>query len=55
VFTFGNGPHACPGEAIATAIAVAGVRELLGSGVEPERLAADVAYRTSANTRVPIF
>jgi cytochrome P450 len=55
VFTFGNGPHACPGEAIATAIAVAGVRELLGAGVEPERLAADVTYRTSANTRVPIF
>ena len=54
-FTFGNGPHACPGESIATAIAVAGVRQLLGCGVEPERLAADVTYRASANTRVPIF
>ena len=55
VFTFGTGPHACPGEAIATAIAVAGVRELLISGVEPARLAAGVTYRASVNTRVPIF
>lgn len=54
-FTFGSGPHACPGEAIATAIAAAGVRQLLASGIRPERLAADVKYRPSANTRVPIF
>jgi cytochrome P450 len=53
-FTFGSGPHACPGEAIATGIAVAGVRQLLASGVEPGRLAV-VTYRTSVNTRVPIF
>jgi cytochrome P450 len=54
-FTFGAGPHACPGEAIATAIAEAGVAALLASGVEPARLAANVMYRQSGNTRVPIF
>ena len=54
-FTFGSGPHACPGEAIATTIATAGVRALLTGGVEPERLAARVSYRPSANTRVPVF
>jgi cytochrome P450 len=54
-FTFGAGPHACPGEAIATAIATAGVRELLAGGVQPERLAEHVSYRPSANTRVPVF
>ena len=54
-FTFGVGPHACPGEAIAIAIAEAGVRELLACGVKPDGLAADVTYRPSANTRVPVF
>ena len=50
-----TGPHACPGEAIATAIAEAGVAALLASGVEPARLATAVTYRQSGNTRVPIF
>jgi cytochrome P450 len=54
-FTFGIGPHACPGEAVATAIAEAGVRQLLACGVQPEGLAAETTYRPSANTRVPIF
>jgi cytochrome P450 len=54
-FTFGVGPHACPGEAIAIAIAEAGVRQLLACGVKPDGLAADVKYRPSANTRVPAF
>jgi cytochrome P450 len=54
-FTFGVGPHACPGEMVATAIATAGVRQLLAVGVEPERLAGRVTYRPSANTRVPVF
>ena len=54
-FTFGVGPHACPGEAVAIAIAEAGVRQLLACGAKPERLAADVKYRPSANTRVPAF
>ena len=54
-FTFGSGPHACPGETIAIAIATAGVRELLARGVKPERLAEHVTYRRSANTRLPVF
>jgi len=54
-FTFGVGPHACPGEAVATAIAAAGVWRLLGCGVEPERLVGQMTYRPSANTRVPLF
>ncbi len=54
-FTFGVGPHACPGEAVAMAIAEAGVEALLASGVRPERLVQRVTYRPSANTRVPVF
>jgi len=54
-YTFGVGAHACPGEALATAIAHAGVSQLLAVGVEPERLIERVAYRPSANTRVPVF
>ena len=54
-FTFGSGPHACPGEAIATALAEAGVRQLLARGVHPAELVGSVTYRPSANTRVPIF
>jgi len=54
-FTFGCGPHACPGETMAIAIAAAGVRELLARGVKAERLAEHVTYRPSANTRVPVF
>jgi cytochrome P450 len=52
-FTFGRGPHACPGEAIAVAIATAGVEALLAAGAEPARLAASVRYRPSANVRIP--
>jgi cytochrome P450 len=55
LFTFGAGPHACPGEALATTIAAAGVEQLLRSGVDPERLAATVTYRRSANIRIPLF
>jgi cytochrome P450 len=55
LFTFGAGPHACPGEALATTIATAGVEALLHSGVNPERLAERVAYRRSGNIRIPLF
>ena len=55
VFTFGTGAHACPGERIAVAIATAGVAALLAAGVSPESVAAAPAYRSSANTRVPLF
>lgn len=55
IFSFGLGAHACPGEAMATAIAQAGVACLLGAGLEPERLAGRVTYRPSVNTRIPLF
>jgi cytochrome P450 len=54
-FTFGVGVHACPGEALATAIAHAGVERLLAAGVEPARLLSNFTYRPSANTRIPMF
>ena len=54
-FTFGLGAHACPGEALATAIADVGVARLLAEGLEPRRLAAGVTYRPSVNTRIPLF
>lgn len=55
LFTFGAGPHACPGEALATTIATAGVEAFLRSGVNPERLAENVTYRRSGNIRIPLF
>ncbi|HZF38870.1 MAG TPA: cytochrome P450 [Blastocatellia bacterium] len=55
IFTFGVGVHACPGEALATAIAKAGVERLIASGIALERLAETMTYRASANARIPIF
>ena len=55
LFTFGVGPHACPGQGLAATIATAGVERLLRSGVDPERLAETVSYHRSANIRVPLF
>jgi cytochrome P450 len=54
---FGAGPHACPGARMATRIAIAGWRALLGSdSTEPlPRLAGDVRWRPSVNARVPLF
>jgi cytochrome P450 len=54
-FTFGAGPHACPGEALATTIAVAGVAALMRSGTDLERLPETMTYRPSANARIPLF
>ena len=54
-YTFGFGAHACPGEALATAIAEVGVGQLLAAGVEPGRLVERVTYRPSVNTRIPLF
>jgi unspecific monooxygenase len=54
-FTFGVGPHGCPGEAAARAIAEEGLQALLASGVRPEQFVRGVTYRPSANTRVPVF
>src|SRR5262249_13160777 len=55
IFTFGVGPHACPGESLATTIAKAGVERLIKSGIALERLAETMAYRSSANARIPLF
>jgi cytochrome P450 len=54
-FTFGLGPHACPGEALATAIATAGVHELLAAGVDPAALGPPVGYRRSVNVRMALW
>ena len=55
IFSFGVGAHACPGEALATTIAKAGVERLIASGVALEGLNETITYRASANTRIPIF
>ncbi len=54
-FTFGLGPHACPGRAIATSIATTAVGALITNGLDPARLEPHVAYRPSVNTRIPIL
>ncbi len=53
IFTFGAGVHACPGYALAVAIARAGVERLLLTGLDLERFAAAVTYRPSVNARIP--
>ncbi|MES1242947.1 MAG: cytochrome P450 [Acidobacteriota bacterium] len=55
LFTFGIGPHACPGESLATTIARAGVEALLRAGPDLEALARSFTYRPSANGRIPLF
>lgn len=54
-FTFGVGPHACPGAALATAIAATGIDALLTSGLRVERLTDGVSYRPAPNVRIPMF
>jgi len=54
-FTFGAGPHECPGEALVASIVEAGVRQLLASGLRVEDLARPPRYRVSGNARVPIW
>jgi cytochrome P450 len=54
-FTFGTGPHACPGERLATAIA-ATLLELLDATItDLPALVAGRAYRPSPNARLPRF
>jgi cytochrome P450 len=55
LFTFGDGRHACPGQALATAIARAGVEQALAAGVDPAPLAEGVSYRPSVNVRIPVW
>jgi cytochrome P450 len=55
VFTFGVGVHTCPGAALATTIAQAGVAQLLASGLNLASLMESVSYRPSANARIPMW
>ncbi|MBA2521299.1 MAG: cytochrome P450 [Chloroflexia bacterium] len=55
LFTFGAGPHACPGAALASTIATIGVNQIIASGLDIGPLAGAVVYRPSANARVPIL
>jgi cytochrome P450 len=54
-FTFGAGRHACAGQAIATAIAAAGVQALMAQGIDIASLVGPVQYRRSVNSRIPLF
>jgi cytochrome P450 len=53
---FGHGPHRCPGQALACALAAAGVEALLTRGLDVAALRQrGWDYRASVNARIPIF
>nr|WP_162589528.1 cytochrome P450 [Variovorax sp. RA8] len=53
---FGRGPHGCPGQALACALAAAGVEALLARGLDLAALRErGWHYRPSANARIPVF
>jgi cytochrome P450 len=52
MFTFGVGPHACPGEALAVTIASAAVERVLETGVDLSPLTKGGTYRPSTNARI---
>ncbi|MET0552145.1 MAG: cytochrome P450 [Vicinamibacteria bacterium] len=52
---FGAGGHACPGDALASALAAGTLDALLASGLDPAELAHPLRYRPSPNVRVPVF
>lgn len=53
---FGHGPHGCPGQALACALAAAGVEALLARGLDLAALRErGWHYRPSANARIPVF
>jgi len=54
IFAFDAGAHACPGAALATTGARAGVAHLLAAGADPGRPATPVTYRPSHNARVAL-
>jgi len=55
IFSFGAGPHACPGEALTLEIAMAAIEELLRLDIVPWNLSKPVNYRPSANVRLPLW
>ena len=54
-FTFGVGPHACPGEALAVAITRAGIEALVAHGHVPASRRGGTIHRPSINIRHPLF
>lgn len=53
---FGHGAHACPGEALACALATACVEALLEQDLDLDVLAQrGWRYRPSVNVRIPVF
>jgi len=54
-FTFGLGAHACPGETLATIVTQAGIEQLLAARLDFAGELGTLAYRPSANTRIPLF
>jgi cytochrome P450 len=55
MFTFGAGPHSCPGETLAATIAQAGVEQVLASGADLAQLATTVVYRPSVAVRIALL
>jgi cytochrome P450 len=55
MFTFGAGPHSCPGTTLAALIAQTGVEQLMASGADLEQLAATVVYRPSVAVRIALL
>lgn len=55
MFTFGAGPHSCPGETLAALIAQADVEQVMASGADLEQLAATVVYRSSVAVRMALL
>ncbi|MET3132417.1 cytochrome P450 [Oxalobacteraceae bacterium GrIS 1.11] len=53
VFGFGHGPHACPGHALACAMAAGAIDALPPHWLPPGRL--QWSYRPSVNARIPVF
>lgn len=53
LFTFGSGNHRCPGRTLAETIAGAATAVLLANGFRPASIVFPIAYRPSANGRIP--
>lgn len=54
-FTFGVGAHGCPGAAMASTLAEVVVEWILERELDLEAFAGPVAYRKSANVRIPVL